>query len=158
MVSAWLMSVLMWLSNINIDRGMPGNPVHSGMLQCSVDSCDHCRPVKLPWIFPGAPKVKGAPGNIQGHLTARPLVIPTSFQGSLWVPYTVPGSLRWCHSPCRYRADSRLAPSQWETLLQSNAVSHWLGAKPRISPKIFCLESEVLCKEIVKESKVPYGE
>ena len=26
------------------------------------------------------------------------------------------------------RADSRLAPSQWETLLQSNAVSHWLGA------------------------------
>ena len=26
------------------------------------------------------------------------------------------------------RADSRLAPSQWETLLQSNALSHWLGA------------------------------
>ena len=25
-------------------------------------------------------------------------------------------------------ADSRLAPSQWETWLQSNAVSHWLGA------------------------------
>ena len=24
-------------------------------------------------------------------------------------------------------ADSRFAPSQWETLLQSNAVSHWLG-------------------------------
>ena len=24
--------------------------------------------------------------------------------------------------------DSRLAPSQWETSLQSNAVSHWLGA------------------------------
>ena len=28
-----------------------------------------------------------------------------------------------------HRADSRLAPSQWETLLQSNAVSHWLGTK-----------------------------
>ena len=26
------------------------------------------------------------------------------------------------------RADSRLAPCQWETALQSNAVSHWLGA------------------------------
>ena len=26
------------------------------------------------------------------------------------------------------KADSRLAPSQWEMLLQSNAVSHWLGA------------------------------
>ena len=25
-------------------------------------------------------------------------------------------------------ADSRLAPSQWETSLQSNVVSHWLGA------------------------------
>ena len=24
-------------------------------------------------------------------------------------------------------ADSRFAPSQWETSLQSNAVSHWLG-------------------------------
>ena len=33
------------------------------------------------------------------------------------------------------RADSGLAPSQWETSLQSNDVSHWLGAKkPRISP------------------------
>ena len=27
-----------------------------------------------------------------------------------------------------YRIDSRLAPSQWETSLRSNAVSHWLGA------------------------------
>ena len=27
------------------------------------------------------------------------------------------------------RADSRFAPSQWETSLQSNAVPHWLGAK-----------------------------
>ena len=26
------------------------------------------------------------------------------------------------------RADSRFTPSQWETSLQSNAVSHWLGA------------------------------
>ena len=30
---------------------------------------------------------------------------------------------------CMYiRADSRFAPSQWETSLQSNGVSHWLGA------------------------------
>ena len=27
-----------------------------------------------------------------------------------------------------YRADSRLAPSQWETSLQSNVVFHWMGA------------------------------
>ena len=27
-----------------------------------------------------------------------------------------------------YRADSRLAPSQWETALLCNDVSHWLGS------------------------------
>ena len=27
-----------------------------------------------------------------------------------------------------HRADSKLAPSQRETLLQSNAISHWFGA------------------------------
>ena len=29
-----------------------------------------------------------------------------------------------------YRAGSRVAPSQWETSLLSNDVSHWLGANP----------------------------
>ena len=29
---------------------------------------------------------------------------------------------------CYTGADSRLAPSQWEMSLQSNAISHWLGA------------------------------
>ena len=28
---------------------------------------------------------------------------------------------------CKFRADSRFAPIQWETSLQSNAVSRWLG-------------------------------
>ena len=32
------------------------------------------------------------------------------------------------HDQTISRVDSRLAPSQWETSLQSNAVSHWLGA------------------------------
>ena len=32
------------------------------------------------------------------------------------------------HAQLSHRADSRLAPRQWETSLQSNAVSHWLGA------------------------------
>ena len=40
----------------------------------------------------------------------------------------------WCefkrltHVLSFFRADSRLAPSQWEMLLQSNTISHWLGA------------------------------
>ena len=43
--------------------------------------------------------------------------------------------IRWCHlimdhlqiTWCDSRADSRFVPNQWETLLQSHAVSHWLG-------------------------------
>ena len=47
-----------------------------------------------------------------------------------WVKPASSGSMsnEECCTRSRYRADSRLAPSQWETLLQSNAVSHWLGA------------------------------
>ena len=46
-------------------------------------------------------------------------------------------NVRWAHFVGRAnynrhvictRADSKLAPSQWETSLQSNAVSHWLDA------------------------------
>ena len=32
------------------------------------------------------------------------------------------------HLYTEHRADSRFAPSQWETLLQSNVLSHCLGA------------------------------
>ena len=42
---------------------------------------------------------------------------PASWKTRTHLPYNV------------HRADSRLALSQWETLLQSNAVSHWLGTK-----------------------------
>ena len=37
---------------------------------------------------------------------------------------------RWVMSVLKQlnRADCRIAPSQWETSLQSNAISHWLGA------------------------------
>ena len=36
----------------------------------------------------------------------------------------------------KYRADSRLAPRQWETLLQSNTTSHWLGTNLESTLKI----------------------
>ena len=48
-------------------------------------------------------------------------------QSGLWSPYC---TIIYC------RADSRLAPRQWDTLLQSKAVSHWLGAN---------LESALCC-------------
>ena len=43
--------------------------------------------------------------------------------------------------PCsiKYRVDSRFAPSQWEMLLQSNGMSHWLGAKLESALKWFTI-------------------
>ena len=46
-------------------------------------------PVKLPWIFPGAPlKINGAPGNIQGNLTGMISIksdkCPSKIPSNLW--------------------------------------------------------------------------
>ena len=49
----------------------------------------------------------------------------------LWLPFCL---------GFRCRADSRLAPSQWETALQSNTVSHWLGANLEICSSTFGVE------------------
>ena len=43
----------------------------------------------------------------------------------------------WRNTLLVYRADSRLMPSQWETSLQSNGASHWLG-NPKISRGVSC--------------------
>ena len=51
-----------------------------------------------------------------GSVVPCDLVTLWFHKGFMWIMYYYP------------RADSRLAPSQLETLLQSNAVSHWLGA------------------------------
>ena len=39
-----------------------------------------------------------------------------------------------------FSADSRFAPSQWETSLQSNAVSHWLG--PNLESALTLVKNE----------------
>ena len=62
----------------------------------------------LPWI----PLISLV---VNTHLVMR-------FGGLVWLQAFVWFILGKC------RADSKLAPSQWETSLQSNAVSHWLGA------------------------------
>ena len=54
-------------------------------------------------------------------------------------------SLKWL--PHNHRADSGLAPSQWETSLQSNTISHWLGAN---------LESALNHYKIVAPSAFPW--
>ena len=55
---------------------------------------------------------------------ANELVLPCllpiiTLQFQVWGANLVQGMI--------YRADSRFAASQWETSLQSNAISHWLG-------------------------------
>ena len=69
--------------------------------------------------------------------------MPSSMQSSVKCKHSsTPGSLvtlsnsfLW-YTTIKCRADSRFAPSQWERLLQSKAVSHWLGAN---------LESALIC-------------
>ena len=48
------------------------------------------------------------------------------------------------------RADSRLAPSQWETALQSNTVSHWLGANPESALQLY---QSFICQIFQKKPK-----
>ena len=54
------------------------------------------------------------------------------FTNPLQVTSWVASNSRRTHTSGRFtvypRFDSRLAPVQWETSLQSNAVSHWLGS------------------------------
>ena len=51
------------------------------------------------------------------HFKLQPVLYSsTILWAEVWIYTAVP------------RVDSRLAPSQWETLLQSNTVSHWLSA------------------------------
>ena len=58
----------------------------------------------------------------QGTLTSPG---PRLIHGPL---YNFPGRGKTSTIGDVFRADYRLAPSQWEAALQSNAVSHWLGA------------------------------
>ena len=44
-----------------------------------------------------------------------------------------------CHNLMRIGVDSRFAPSQWETALLYNDVSHWLGASLELSLRISSL-------------------
>ena len=53
--------------------------------------------------------------------------LPIHDQSSLWTRNRQPSRRAGSWQPY-YMADTRVGPSQWETSLQSNTVSHWLGA------------------------------
>ena len=62
----------------------------------------------------------------------------------MWYSFTwtllLGGVLLWRE----YRADSKFAPSQWEASLQSNAISHWLGANLESALEYVYAANEVL--------------
>ena len=67
------------------------------------------------------------------HLRAMSLIPEDCFNElkSPWWSVVPNATLRWSSKwslPHCYRVNSRFAPSQWETSLQSNAVFQWLGA------------------------------
>ena len=58
-------------------------------------------------------------------------ILYNQYHGCWWPSDTRSQHINKCglfsHNIPVYRVDSRLVPSQWETPLQSNTVSHWLG-------------------------------
>ena len=64
---------------------------------------------------------------IKGQLyRARALMFPLLLTNTFCWTCCQQFGMPWCSYDISIRADSRLPPSQWETSLQSNAVSHWL--------------------------------
>ena len=53
---------------------------------------------------------------------------------------------KWCKPRVNPRADTRLPPSQWETSLQNNTVSHWLGANIKCTLKSYDLPC--ICNDV----------
>ena len=92
--------------DFSAQSGAGGTPWGSGV--ASAESCTH--PAKRDRCFPPAIAERQRLPNV--GIKEAPCVILSKFN----------------HLTLKHRADSRFAPSQWETSFQSNAVSRWLGA------------------------------
>ena len=58
---------------------------------------------------------------------------------------------RWFVNWCPFRDDSRLKHSQWETSLQSNVASHWLGAKLESALRFGRIETGTIITRILQQ-------
>ena len=63
-----------------------------------------------------------------------------------------------CTNMGQFRADSRLAPSQRETSLQSNTVFHWLGANLESALKLDSTKLLMVCYWYAKMPQCGYME
>ena len=86
---------------------------------------------------------------IQNTKISSKLIHLNMYEGVVCKMSTISFTPQWVNeehwAALHIRADFRLATSQWETTLQSNAVSHWLGAN---------LESAL---QIVHDLIIAYG-
>ena len=90
-----------------------------------------------------------------------PLIL--SKQNKAWLTTAKPIAYQWhilCTSAplfqCYYRADSRFAPSQWETALLCNNVSHWLGASLE-SVLLLLMAKGITTHIIINTTYSPWG-
>ena len=60
-----------------------------------------------------------------------------------------------CHM-VMFRADSKLAPNQWETSLQCNAASHWLGANLESTLMLLWVPERYVSMETLSTTSVWY--
>ena len=92
--------------------------------------------IRAIWLFPDWPTLNGVNLMDVGILTISHVLNQNNAKANA---HHMPNSRALPYVCCHFRvilvpslngirADFRLAPSQWETSLQSNAVSHWLGA------------------------------
>ena len=95
--------------------------------------CNHwlrhgrCLHSKVSW--PGVHRLHGVVFvSINGSSVNLLLIVPNEDDNSWRVVRNRKGAMMVCNIDIRYRADSSVAPSQWETTLLCNDVSHWLGA------------------------------
>ena len=100
-------------------------------LDKSIQSRCTFRPPYVHTLFLCHPRVCSVISVCHGYFWLHDIVIQAFVSIVGWLPFR--GA--WFIGPGRsnidmylFRANSRFAPSQWETSLQSNAVSHWLGA------------------------------
>ena len=59
-------------------------------------------------------------------------------------------AITWTNDDILSRADSRLAPSQWETALLCNDVSHWLGTSLETALIVNCTLMSIFSKICIK--------
>ena len=61
-----------------------------------------------------------------------------------WCNFVTMSLIGWMQA-YDHRADSRFAPSQWETALLCNDISYWLDASPKSALQLHCA---VLCNKV----------